>query len=606
MRSPLFSKLYSIMIDVFISESLRNLTLTGVVPVGRDLGRGAYGEVVEVKYREKNYAAKEIHTILLEETTPEEKRKVEDNFLQECRICRSLNHPNIVSFVGIYYPRRDSVLPAMVMELMDTSLTEYVKRPTIGVKTKISILHDVSSGLSYLHNHTPPIIHHNLSPNNVLLSCESIAKIGDLGVVKVIKANGKMSNKLTKAPGSVDFMSPEAVDNNPVYNTSLDVFSFGGITLHVINQEWPSPMSSTAFDTECRRFTEVERRQIHLDKITGKIVALKPLIIDCLDNDPVKRPVITTILSCLESLSQPSQPSNNLSSQQDVLHYYTDRELHHIADYILSFLDAKSLCQAELVCVGWKSRIADGMLWKKLIEKKAKTNSLWKGLSVRRGWDKYLFGPLEHSDQIMQDFFRKLYPSIITDITNIESNWKCGRHKLTRIQCHSEGHKGAYCLQYDDKKIISGLRNDTIKIWKRDTLLCTKILRGHTGSVLCLQYDENVIVTGSSDSTIRIWDIECGTCLRLLEGHNELVRCISFDDKRIVSGAYDGSIKVWDFQAALDPRAPISSLCLRTFAKHTGRVFQLQFDDFQIVSSANDDTILIWDFLEVDNTTPLL
>ena len=64
----------------------------------------------------------------------------------------------------------------------------------------------------------------------------------------------------------------------------------------------------------------------------------------------------------------------------------TDRGLHHIADYILSFLDAKSLCQAELVCVGWKRRISDGMLWKKLIEKKAKSNSLWKGLSVRRGW----------------------------------------------------------------------------------------------------------------------------------------------------------------------------------------------------------------------------
>ena len=66
--------------------------------------------------------------------------------------------------------------------------------------------------------------------------------------------------------------------------------------------------------------------------------------------------------------------------------FTTDQGLHHIADYILSFLDAKSLCQAELVCVGWKRRIADGTLWKKLIEKKAKTNSLWKGLSVRRGW----------------------------------------------------------------------------------------------------------------------------------------------------------------------------------------------------------------------------
>lgn len=61
-----------------------------------------------------------------------------------------------------------------------------------------------------------------------------------------------------------------------------------------------------------------------------------------------------------------------------------------------------------------------------------------------------------------------------------------------------------------------------------------------------------------------MWDIEYGACLRVLEGHEELVRCIRFDSKRIVSGAYDGKIKVWDLLAAMDPRAPTSSLCLRT------------------------------------------
>ena len=63
---------------------------------------------------------------------------------------------------------------------------------------------------------------------------------------------------------------------------------------------------------------------------------------------------------------------------------------------------------------------------------------------------------------------------------------------------------------------------------------------------------------------LRLWDIECGACLRVLEGHEELVRCIRFDNQRIVSGAYDGKIKVWDLQAALDNRAPASTLCLRT------------------------------------------
>ena len=37
----------------------------------------------------------------------------------------------------------------------------------------------------------------------------------------------------------------------------------------------------------------------------------------------------------------------------------------------------------------------------------------------------------------------------------------------------------------------------------RSDLSCFKTLTGHTGSVLCLQYDDRVIVTGSSDSTIR-------------------------------------------------------------------------------------------------------
>jgi len=42
-----------------------------------------------------------------------------------------------------------------------------------------------------------------------------------------------------------------------------------------------------------------------------------------------------------------------------------------------------------------------------------------------------------------------------------------------------------------------------LQVWDRESLECTKVLKGHSGSVLCLQYDEQVIVTGSSDATIR-------------------------------------------------------------------------------------------------------
>ena len=46
----------------------------------------------------------------------------------------------------------------------------------------------------------------------------------------------------------------------------------------------------------------------------------------------------------------------------------------------------------------------------------------------------------------------------------MQSNWRNGHHSLTRIECQSENSKGVYCLQYDDKKIVSGLRDDTIKV----------------------------------------------------------------------------------------------------------------------------------------------
>ena len=78
--------------------------------------------------------------------------------------------------MGVYYAKpsdpRTADLPIMVMELMDTSLTSFIEKnqSKIAPKTKFSILHDISLGLSYLHGRRPAVIHRDLSSNNVLLS----------------------------------------------------------------------------------------------------------------------------------------------------------------------------------------------------------------------------------------------------------------------------------------------------------------------------------------------------------------------------------------------------------------------------------------------------
>ena len=292
-----------------ITATLQDLTLTDVTPLDRELGRGAYGRVFTVKYRENIYAAKEIHALLLEVANSEEKRHIKNTFLRECYHCSLLIHPNIVRFIGVYYdPERNSLFPVMMMELMDESLTHYVKKPNISMKMKASILYDVAFGLHYLHSHNPPIIHRDLSPNNVLMSRDSVAKISDLGVAKVVRADSRATQtRLTKVPGTADFMPPESFGEMPNYDTSLDIFSYAGIVLHVVNQEWPSSTSQVHQDPKTGKLTalsEVERRQAHLDKMEGEAqLALKPLVKACLHNLPSNRPTITAVLKLLGLLN---------------------------------------------------------------------------------------------------------------------------------------------------------------------------------------------------------------------------------------------------------------------------------------------------------------
>ena len=287
------------------SESIQGFVLKGVTSLNREeLGRGAYGKVYAVKYCQTVCAAKEIHSILIEDVGETERRRTIESFLRECRHCSMLRHPNVIQFLGVYYPNPTGGgganrmrLPVMVMEMMADSLTSFVdKHEKIPVHIKYSIVHDVSLGLCYLHNHDPPIVHRDLSPNNVLLTAHHVAKISDLGVAKVIKADSRKT--MTKAPGTVDFMPPEALARCPVYGPPMDVFSFAGIILHTFNQQWPSPTEQVQFDPKTRRrvaLSEVERRQQYLDKMTGEAEVLRPLVEECLDDDPAVRPTIATI-----------------------------------------------------------------------------------------------------------------------------------------------------------------------------------------------------------------------------------------------------------------------------------------------------------------------
>ena len=280
------------------AEALRHLKIPGsrVRPTGVELGSGSYGKVFEVEYDGKLCASKEVHrwTQVMELlTAAEEQSKIKDDFLRECHLWSTLRHPNVVQFLGIYYPSSDeSGLPVMVMEKMQESVTSLVeKHDNIPLLVKLSILHDVSLGLRYLHGHKPPIVHRNLTPNNILVTPHLEAKITDLGVAKAT-AMGPNSKTMTKSLETAVFIPPETLGDKPVYGPPLDVFSFGGVILQITSRQWPTPKSWSQIDHKTKKqitFSEIERRQQYIDMMSGSDADLKPLVVSCLEDDPELR-----------------------------------------------------------------------------------------------------------------------------------------------------------------------------------------------------------------------------------------------------------------------------------------------------------------------------
>ena len=204
-----------------------------------------------------------------------------------------------MQLLGLYYPTQKELsekiqLPVLVEEMMTDSLTSLVdKHEKIPVQIKFSIVHDVSLGLCYLHNHDPPIVHRDLSSNTILLTAHHVAKISDLGVGKTIKADSRKA--MIETSGTVDFMPPESLAKTPVYGPPMNVFSFAGIFLHTFNQQWPSPSNQAQVDSKKGKSSEVERRLQYLDKLRGEAEVLRPLVEECLDDDPALRPTIAAV-----------------------------------------------------------------------------------------------------------------------------------------------------------------------------------------------------------------------------------------------------------------------------------------------------------------------
>ena len=237
-----------------------------------------------------------------------------------------VQHPNIVQCKGVCF-LANQTMPVLLMEWLMISLYAYLLDPTRFNKIlekRVSILCDVARGLFYLHSCTRAIIHRDLTGKNVLLDSELRAKIADFGNAQIMDLDPDTTPEtFTSLPGTREYMPPEAEGGSAKYDASLDVFSFGHLSLFTIIQSpVHSLLPSTYVDDKgLHARSEVKRCEQYLDKAEQLLGEKHPLVVSvkqCLHNYPAQRPQTKELVTRLRGILGTLRGADGMSQSQTV------------------------------------------------------------------------------------------------------------------------------------------------------------------------------------------------------------------------------------------------------------------------------------------------
>ncbi|XP_061444000.1 receptor-interacting serine/threonine-protein kinase 3-like isoform X2 [Rhineura floridana] len=134
----------------------------------------------------------------------------------------------------------------LVMEFMEngTLSTLTYRVPSMPWALRVRILHQVALGMNFLHSLSPPLLHLDLKPSNVLLDGELHVRVADFGLSK-FKRGTTRHDSLTSGEenaygGTLEFMPPEAfTDVNYKPTPGADVYSYGILMWSLLTNEDP-------------------------------------------------------------------------------------------------------------------------------------------------------------------------------------------------------------------------------------------------------------------------------------------------------------------------------------------------------------------------------
>lgn len=255
------------------------------IELNEKIGSGQFGEVYRGVFKVTGalVAIKTCRETLCEDV----KRK----FLQEGRILKQYDHPNIVKFIGIAAQRHPVMI---VMEFVSggallTFLRKQGSKQTL--KTLVQICEDAAAGMAYLESKN--CLHRDLAARNCLVGANNTVKISDFGMSRE-EEEYVVSQGLKQIP--IKWTAPEAL-NFGTYTSACDVWSYGILMWEVFSfggTPYPGLTNSQARDKvdEGYRMSPPE----------GTPTDIFQLMTRCWEQDARERPRFSEIHQALQDI----------------------------------------------------------------------------------------------------------------------------------------------------------------------------------------------------------------------------------------------------------------------------------------------------------------
>ncbi|KAG8482668.1 hypothetical protein CXB51_024010 [Gossypium anomalum] len=288
------------------------------------IGVGGYGSVYRAKLPcGKVVALKKLHHLEAENPTFDKSFRNEIKFLTEIR------HRNIVKLHGFCLHRRSMFLIYEYMEKgsLFCNLRDEVEAVEMDWTKRVKIIKGIAHALSYLHyDCNPPIVHRDISSNNVLLNSSFEAFVADFGTAKMLDLD---SSNQTIIVGTCGYVAPELA-YTMVVTEKCDVYSFGMVALETLMGKHPEEvlpwLSSPTYLVNMKLIDVLDNRlPLPTSQLAARNLAhVATLAFACLNPQPKSRPTMKEV--CEEFLCD--KKSLGIPLRMISLLQLVNREIH--------------------------------------------------------------------------------------------------------------------------------------------------------------------------------------------------------------------------------------------------------------------------------------